>query len=106
MPDNKDIATRFSKLVIRELREYADGRKGDVARGAETPALAALLVEKYGYGLAKAASLLIDASDGYIKPPVVMDEVDALVAEIDPEWEAHRHLRWESHPADIKLQAK
>ncbi len=106
MIDNKLVADRFAKLLIHDLREYAAGRKADVARGAETPALAALLLEKYGYGLAKAASLLRDASDGNIKPSEVMAEVDALVAEIDPEWKAHRHLRWESRPADISLQAK
>lgn len=106
MIDNIDVADRFVKLVIHDLREYAVGRKNDVARGAETPALAALLLEKYGYGLAKAASLLRDASDGHIKPPDVIAEVDALVAEIDPDWKAHRHLRWESRPADISLQAK
>ncbi|VWC40305.1 hypothetical protein BLA23254_06914 [Burkholderia lata] len=44
--------------LIDEIQNYAAGRRSDVARGAETPAFAALMVEKYGEGLAKAAHLL------------------------------------------------
>ncbi|WP_176060243.1 hypothetical protein [Paraburkholderia sp. BCC1876] len=38
--------------LIEEIQTYADGRKSDVARGAKTPALAALMVEKYDEGIA------------------------------------------------------
>ena len=40
-----------------DLESYAKSRMNDVARGAETPELAGLLVQKYGYGLAKALQL-------------------------------------------------
>lgn len=103
--DNKEIARRFSILAIRDIREYAEGRKSDIARGAETPALAALLVEKYGYGLAKSCSLLIDASDGYIKPVNVIAEVDKLIEEIDPDFKENRHNRWAARPADLLVTA-
>ncbi len=53
-----ETAQLFQQRLIEEFRGYAHSRKNDVARGAETPALAALLVEKYGYGMVKAAQLL------------------------------------------------
>jgi hypothetical protein len=34
--------------LIAEIRAYAKARTSDVARGAETPGLASLMVEKYG----------------------------------------------------------
>jgi len=32
--------------LIIEIQDYADARKKDIARGAETPAIAGLMVEK------------------------------------------------------------
>ena len=40
--------------VIADLRQYAQARANNVARGAETPELAASFVDKYCDGLAKA----------------------------------------------------
>lgn len=84
--------------LLAEIRSYADGRKSDVARGAETPALAALMFEKYGYGLVKAAGIL-----GVPAPDQLMQEVDRLVVEINPECRRHRQYRWESRPAGLAL---
>ena len=42
-----------------EIREYAAGRAKDVARGAETPWLAALLPQKYGHGLLLGARIAL-----------------------------------------------
>ena len=55
-------AERFAESpagrMIAEIEHYAAGRKSDVARNAETPGLASLMVEKYGYGIVKVAQLL------------------------------------------------
>lgn len=84
--------------LLGEINEYAHGRKSDVARGAETPALASLMVEKYGYGLMKAAHLL-----GVADSELLTAEVDRLVAEIDPEHRKHQQYRWESRPAGLSV---
>ncbi|NTB05866.1 hypothetical protein [Agrobacterium tumefaciens] len=83
--------------VIEEIRRYADARKSDVARGAETPALAALMVEKFGEGMAKMLSAF-GVSDGSF-----MQEVDRLVREIDTEYPKHRQYRFEARPAGLAI---
>ena len=42
---NEQIAI---ELLVREVQKHASGRSRDVERGAETPRLAALLLQKYG----------------------------------------------------------
>jgi hypothetical protein len=84
--------------LIADMNEYAKGRKSDVARGAETPALASLMVEKYGYGLAKAASIL-----GVADSNLLMAEIDRLVLEIDSEHSKHQQHRWQSKPAGLSV---
>jgi hypothetical protein len=82
-------AERFAESpvgrMIAEIKEYADGRKSDVALGAETPALASLMVEKYGYGLMKAADLL-----GLANANLLTAEVDRLLVAIDPQYRKHQ----------------
>lgn len=86
--------------LIEEIRGYAEGRRRDVARGAETPALAALLVEKYGEGVAKAANLFgADNSQ-------IAREVDRLVREIDPQYSKHRRYRFEARPAGLAINGE
>lgn len=84
--------------LIAALQDYVDVRQHDVARGAETPALASLLVEKYGYGLMKAADVL-----GVAESERLTAEVGRLVAEIDPRFRDHRHSRWASRPAGLSI---
>lgn len=84
--------------LVAELRQYADGRKSDVRLGAETPALASLMVEKFGYGLNKAASAL-----GVADSALLTAEVDRLVMEIDPEHRQHQQARWDSRPAALSV---
>ncbi len=45
-------------LLIRQVEEYAAGKIGDVARGSETPRLAALLMQKYGRGIVDAVAVV------------------------------------------------
>ncbi|RQY14864.1 hypothetical protein DF117_27425 [Burkholderia stagnalis] len=86
--------------LIEEIQSYADGRKSDVARGAETPALAALMVEKYGEGLATAVHLM-GADNSHL-----MRELDRLVREIDPQYPKHRQYRFEARPAGLSINGK
>ncbi|TXI07686.1 MAG: hypothetical protein E6Q76_08210 [Rhizobium sp.] len=44
--------------LIQQIKQYAAGRASDVARGAETPRLAALLVQKYGHGAVNAVATI------------------------------------------------
>ena len=77
-----------------ELRDYAAGRSADVERGAETPALAATLVDKFAVGMAMALEIVgIDTEITRIS--------DSLVREIDPSFERHRAARWAAHPAGL-----
>jgi hypothetical protein len=91
-------AERFAESpvgrMIAEIEHYARGRKSDVARGAETAALASLMVEKFGYGLMKAADLL-----GLADSSLLTAAVDRLVVEIDPQYRKHQQYRRDSRPA-------
>lgn len=87
--------------LVAAIQEYAQGRRCDIARGAETPALASLMVEKYGYGLMKAADLI-----GVTNTEILTAEVDRLVAEIDPEYRKHRQYRWDSRPAGLFVTSR
>jgi hypothetical protein len=95
-------AERFAESpvgrMIAEFERYAMDRKSDVARGAETPALASLMVEKFGYGLMKAADVL-----GLADSSLLTAAVDRLVAEIDPQHRKHQQYRWDSRPAGLSI---
>lgn len=82
--------------AIREIETYAAGRKSDVARGAETPMLAAVLVDKYAAGMAKALCIVGVESD-------LQTVADRLVREIDPDFIEHQKARWEARPATIAV---
>ncbi len=45
--------------LLQQVKEYANGGASDVARGAETPRLAALLVQKYGRGVVDALAVIL-----------------------------------------------
>lgn len=88
------IIEAIANNLAVEFRHEASSRRAAVARGAETPELAATLLEKFGYGLVKAAGIAGIATD-------LMREVDQTVYEIDPHFEANRKARWASSPAAI-----
>jgi hypothetical protein len=84
--------------LIEEIQRYADNRLSDVARGAQTAALAGLMVEKFGEGIAKAAHLMgLEGSDGLER------EIDRLVREIDPQYPTHLQFRFEARPAGLSI---
>lgn len=87
--------------VIAELRRYAANRLKDVARKAETRELAGLLVEKYGYGLAKALAI---AQEMASQPSAdLARDIEAVVLEVDPDAVEHRRNRWDAAPAGLSL---
>jgi hypothetical protein len=88
----------IERKVIAEMQLYAESRKKDVVRGAETPGLAAVLVEKYGEGMARA--LHIAGLDSQVQR-----EVDRLVREIDPDFETTKKARWAAKKAALTFEA-
>lgn len=90
----------FLLRLLEQVREYGAHRAKAVARGLETPRLAALLVQKYGQGVADAARLIL----GRRASREVMLAVDKAVERLDPDWRAHIRLRWESRPADLSFR--
>lgn len=89
---------RAIELLQAQVRDYARQRAKDVARGAETPRLAALLVQKYGKGVVDALAVVF-VSARSVDP--VMSVVDEEVSRIDPLWQEHNRERWAGRPADV-----
>ncbi|WP_233584988.1 hypothetical protein [Aquabacterium soli] len=86
------------ELLVAQVKDYASDRAKDVARGAETPRLAALLVQKYGRGVVDAVATIFEtprAADPIFKA------VDEETAKIDPLWREHNRERWAGRPADV-----
>lgn len=84
----------IERQVLDDLRSYAESRRHDVDRGAETPDLAALLIDKYCEGLAKALWIAGIDSD-------VRQEGNRLCREIDPAFDEHRETRWAARPCAL-----
>lgn len=85
---------------IHEVNEYAKGRVSDVKRGAETPRLAALMLEKYVVGFVRAMRCI--EQDVNLNITHEIQKVgDQLCLEIDPNFKENTTLRWDSRPADL-----
>lgn len=94
----QEQAHHWLELLRREARSAAQGRLSDVQRGAETPAVAAALFDKFGAGLCCATHILgLDSG-------TLQREVDALAREIDPDFDANRKARWEARPAAFSFE--
>ena len=87
-------------ILVEKVREYARGRQRDVARGAERPRLAALLVQKYGRGVADAIAAIYDSPRAADPISRVVDEETAI---IDPDWKETDRQRWAARPADLAI---
>lgn len=84
--------------LVQQVKDYASGRAKDVARGAETPRLAALLVQKYGRGVIDAVATIFDSPRA---ADPISEIVDDETAKIDPLWRDHDKERWAGRPADV-----
>ncbi|WP_426197193.1 hypothetical protein [Massilia sp. DWR3-1-1] len=84
--------------LVEKVREYARGRHSNVERGAETPELAALLLQKYGTGI-------VDAVATIFGTPRAADPISRVVDEetehLDFDWRVHAQARWAGRPAEI-----
>lgn len=87
---------------LGEIQEYANGQKSDIKRGAETPRLAALLLEKFVYGMAKGFKQFEDGETIAIANDLIVLG-DKLCLEIDPDFKQNRKARWDARPADLVL---
>jgi hypothetical protein len=92
-----EIRHAVEKLA-REVKEFAAGRASDVERGAETPRLAAMLLQQYGRGVVAAVGVIYES-------PRIADPIQTLLdeetAKIDPLWKEHARERWDGRPADV-----
>ena len=92
------VSIRHQEMLRAAIREYGEDRAKNVARGAETPRLAALLTQKCAWGVIEAAKIL----DGQV--PLGLNQVmDETVAKLDPDWEKHMRERWQARPADLSF---
>jgi len=100
--NNTDAFERFKDKLLEELQSYAGSRRNDVVRGAETPELAALIVEKYAVGGMAAIKAAVEA---FNVPMSVFDEygriADQICLEIDPKGAENRKARWAARPAGV-----
>lgn len=92
---DKQIAV---ERLVQQVRQYAAGRASDVARGAETSQLAALLVQKYGRGVVDAVVVIYNTPRA---ADPIAEVVDEETAKIDPLWRDHDRERWAARPADL-----
>ena len=86
------------RLLQILVTEYAQTRKFEVARGSETPRLAATLLRHYGQALAEASSFL-GAPAGVAQD--LWRSIDQLSTEIDPQWLRHQLERQAAKRADL-----
>ncbi len=85
---------------LREIEEYANGRKSDIKRGAETPRLSVLMLEKFALGMAKGFQQVEDGETIAIANDIIALS-DKLCLEIDPDFIQNRQARWGARPADL-----
>lgn len=81
MPPLEELSL-LTLRVLSDFTEYVASRKSEVAHGMQTPELAALQIEHYGYGLAKALSIAENLFN--IPSSGMVSFVDRVVLEINP----------------------
>ena len=98
MEDTITVPLSAALVTLQQrLWAYAQNRQKDVHQGRETAELAALLVQKYGYGMVDTARELL--GDEVATP--LLATVNAAVAALDPAWQQHARLRWAARPARL-----
>jgi hypothetical protein len=86
MIDNVSIE-EIKETLTQKLNEYAESRKRNVENKLESPAYAAILVEKYADGLCEAVRLLVFDQWHFNL------ESEVLCKEIDPEYRKNLQYR-------------
>jgi hypothetical protein len=100
--DSSILMHALQERLLGELKSYAEGRKAGVLRNAETEALAGLLLEKFGYGLATAARIAAELLD--VPAPDLITEVERSVEQVDPRAKNNREKRRAARPAGISIK--
>lgn len=77
--------------LVQQVKQYASERASDVARGAETRRVAALLMHKYGCGVADAVTTIY-GSPKAAHP--IFKIIDEETVKIDPLWRAPGRELW------------
>ncbi len=88
--------------AIDTLESYAAMRQKAAQRGEESPALSALLVEKFAAGQSAAITCVFDDSP---MASAITSVADRLVVEIDPAFAIHREKRWAARPAGLNFES-
>ena len=86
-------------MLVLKIIEYARNRAKEVACGAETPRLAAQLIQKYGRGVADAVAVIYDSPQA--ASPIFRAR-DQETARINPD-AGYDWKRWVGWPADIVI---
>lgn len=84
--------------LVKRVQEYASGREASIARGAETPHIAALLLQKYGNGIIDGVTVVFNSPRAADPISQVLDEE---MSKIDPQWREHAKERLAGRPADL-----
>lgn len=88
--------------VAVKLQKYVDDRAAAVARGAETPAMAALLLQTYGNGLLDAAAEILGDKRAADPIRIVLEEA---VMHLDPDWREHCAQRRDAVSVGVAILA-
>lgn len=88
------LSAKQLEAVIDRLKQYAESRRNNVARGLGTVRLSALLVEKYAWGISETLRAL-DAHSGSSR---IIEIADKLCFDIDPDFRENRQRRYETKP--------
>jgi hypothetical protein len=85
------------------ITDYARLRERAVSRGAETPLLAAVLLDEYGRGVTDSITLVLDTAEARKVTVKLQRLLDDATRRIDPAFDRHRQERVKGKPADLQL---
>jgi hypothetical protein len=85
------------------ITDYARLRERAVSRGAETPLLAAVLLDEYGRGVTDSITLVLDTAEARKVTVKLQRLLDDATRRIDPAFDRHRQERVKGKPADLLL---
>jgi hypothetical protein len=89
--------------LITLITAYAETKRNDIERGADSPRLAALMLLLYGRGVIEAAGLLLAGRPAGEKSAIepIWKVVEAEASALDPQWREEYQLRLKARPADL-----
>ncbi|AEF88805.1 hypothetical protein DelCs14_1779 [Delftia sp. Cs1-4] len=96
----RELLLRLQQRLLQEVRDAAESRISDVRRGAESPAVASELFDKFGWGMTTAARVI------GLETGALQQEIDVLARRIDPDFESHRNARWNARPAAFSFEGR